>query len=228
MLTAEKLMAVTGIFPSKGHPSDQDLLAVDALDARWKSRAKRWLRMYDEEKRKPAPFESPDPPEERKLQDKLLAQIAGENDVNMLGGIPDPELGAEYVETVKAACRYIDSKWPKIPVPGAVAEVFPLSKEELDDAYALVRIADNPEILWDELGSESLSIPMIECWRTCYPEWSAEVLTMLEGLVIERVAKKLPLEWQHQDFIHMLRGEDLEATLEIAKNQPPQQTNGAT
>lgn len=230
MLTAEMLLTVTGIFPTKGHPDEQDLLAVEGLTKRWESRARRWLGQYDDDERKPREFEAPDPPDAKKLQDKLLDHMSGKRDVDLMGGIEDLEMQAAYLDALKAACRYIDGKWPKIPVPGSVAEVFPLSAEELDDVYALVRIADNPEVLWDELEAESLSVPMIECWRNCFPEWSAEVLTMIERLVIERIGSKKELAWQQEDLLHMLRGEDLDAPLDIAEDKPqknePQPTGG--
>jgi hypothetical protein len=100
--------------------------------------------------------------------------------------------------------------------------VFPLSAQEYEDVWSLVRIVDDPDILFDELESESLSVPMIEAWRACYPELSVEVMGMVGRVVIERDAKKKRLTWQQQDLIHMLAGEPLEAPIQIVKDEPKQ------
>lgn len=228
MLAVETLMAVTGIFPGVSHPSQNDLLAAQGLAQRWESRIRRWLSATDSEDYQPRTFEAPEPPDEQsKLQDKILKPIEGDEQARILSAFEDPEGASVYLEAIKGARAYLDGKWSKIPVPGAVDEVFPLSPQEYEDIWSLVRIVDDPDILFDELESESLSIPMIEAWRACYPELSAEVMGMIGKVVIERKAKKKRLTWQQQDLIHMLAGEPLEAPIVIAKAEPKQPSKGA-
>lgn len=227
MLTVETLMAVTGIFPGGLHPSENDLLAAQGLAARWESRIRRWLSATDADDYQPREFESPPPPEEQsKLQDKLLKPIEGDEQSRILAAYDDPAFAMEYLEAIKAAREYLDGKWTKLPVPGAIDEVFPLSQQEYEDVWSLVRIVDDPDVLFDELESESLSIPMIEAWRTCYPELSVEVMGMVGRVLIERKAKKKLPTWQQQDLIHMLAGEPLEAPIVIAKSEQKPQNGG--
>lgn len=223
MLIVESLMAVTGIFPGGIHPSQNDLLAAQGLAARWDSRIRRWLAATDSDDYQPRPFESPEPPEDQsKLQDKLLKPIEGDEQARILSTFEDPEGAAEYLAAIKNARAYLDGKWTKTPVPGALDEVFPLSTQEYEDVWSLVRIVDDPDILFDELEAESLSVPMIEAWRACYPELSAEMIGMIGRVVIERKAKKKRLTWQQQDLIHMLAGEPLEEPIRIVKEEPKQ------
>jgi len=232
MLAVETLMAVTGIFPAGQHPSENDLLAAQGLAQRWESRIRRWLSSTDSDDYQPRMFEAPEPPaEQEKLQDKILKPIEGDEQARILSAFSsDPEGAYAYLDAIKNARAYLDSKWAKISVPGAVDEVFPLSPQEYEDLWSLVRIVDDPDVLFDELEAESLSIPMIEAWRACYPELSAEVMGIVGKVVIERRAKKKRPTWQQQDLIHMLAGQPLEAPIVIAKSEPKAQNNqqGAT
>lgn len=221
-LNAECLLAITGLWPGPSHPSANDELAALGLIPSYRARLKRWLRAADADDYQPREFESTEPPEEKALQKKILRPIehGGEEHVRLLAGLPDMAAGEEYVALVTKARDYLDSKWPKIPVPGISADVFPLSTEELYDVWALTRVLDNPDVLFDEVEAESLTIPMVDAWRTIYPTVAAEVDRVLEELVIERLAEKKSLTWQQADLFRMLRGLPLDAVIEVKKDAP--------
>lgn len=223
MLETEKLMAITGIFPKGEHPSPTDEMAIPALADRWKSRAKRWLSAPDKDGYEVRPFTAPEPPTEKALQDKILKPIEGDEEERIRGAFSDPLMASEYLAGIQQARDYLDSKWPKNPIPGTVAQVFPLSTAELEDVWLLTRVLDDPEIIFDELEAESLTVPMVSAWKTCYPLLSVETLVMIDGLIIERAASKKYLTWQQQDLLHMLKGEPLDAPLAIAPDKPQAQ-----
>ena len=101
--------------------------------------------------------------------------------------------------------------------------MFPLSTEELYDINAMVRVLDNPDVIFDELEAETLTIPMVDAWRTVYPGMAAEVDTMLKDLVIDRISKKKELTWQQVDLFRMLCAIPLDAVIEVKQDPPKQQ-----
>jgi hypothetical protein len=226
-LRAECLLSVTGLWPTPAHPSANDeIAAMGKLDS-YRARLKRWLKAPDAEDYQPRPFDAPEPPAEKTLQKRILAPIEGDEEVRMLAGLPDLAEAQMYLDLARKARQYLDDHWPKIPTPGISADVFPLSTEELYDVWALTRVLDDPNVLFDELESESLTVPMVDAWRAIYPLMAARVDAMLDELVIERVAAKKSLTWQQVDLFRMLRGAPLDAVIEIKKDkadapQPPQ------
>jgi hypothetical protein len=230
-LRAECLLAVTGLWPTPAHPSANDeIAAMGKLDS-YRARLKRWLRAPDAEDYQPRPFDAPEPPDEKALQKRILAPIEGDEEVRLLAGLPDLAEAQMYLDLVKAGRAYLDDHWPKVPVPGISADVFPLSTEELYDVWALARVLDDPDVLFDELEAGSLTIPMVDAWRTVYPTMATRLDAIFEALVIERIAAKKSLTWQQSDLFRMLRGVPLDAVIEIKTDkkadakgpqQPPQ------
>ena len=219
-LRVESLLSITGLWPVGDHPNANDELAAMGLLDTYRARLKRWLRAPDAEDYKPRQFEAPDPPAEKALQKRILAPIEGDEQIRMLAGLPDPAEAQAYLDLAKRARAYLDEHWPKIPVPGITYDVFPLSTEELYDVWALTRVLDNPDVLFDELEAQSLTIPIVDAWRTVYPTIAVEVDKMLDKLVIERVAAKKSLTWQQVDLFRMLRGVPLDAVIEIKQDKP--------
>lgn len=230
-LRAECLLAVTGLWPTAAHPSANDeTAALGKLDS-YRARLKRWLRAPDAEDYQPRPFDAPEPPEEKALQKRILAPIEGDEEVRLLAGLPDLTEAQMYLDLVKKGRAYLDEQWPKIPTPGISADVFPLSTEELYDVWALARVLDDPDVIFDELEAESLTVPMVDAWRTIYPLMAARVDAILDELVIDRIAAKKSLTWQQADLFRMLRGAPLDAVIEIKtekKPEAPQPPQGAT
>lgn len=225
-LRAELLLCITGIFPSASHPNQTDELAASGLLETYKNRLRRWMRAPDADDYQPREFDVTDPPEEKALQKKILDPIDDVELARLMSGLPDIAEAQLYVELVKHARQYLDDHWPKLPVPGIAADVFPLSTEELYDVWALARVLDNPDVLFDEVEACSLTIPMVDAWRTIYPNVASEVDKILDTLVIDRLAAKKSLTWQQADLFRMLRGVPLEAVIEIKKpekKQPQQQ-----
>jgi hypothetical protein len=221
-LVAENLLAITGIFPTAAHPSSNDELAAAGVLGTYRARLKRWLRAPDAEDYQPREFNAPEPPEEKTLQKKILAPIEGDDLVRMLAGLPDMDDAEAYVDLVRKARAYLDDHWPKIPVPGITADVFPLSSEELEDVWTLTRVIDNPDILFEELEAESLTIPMVDAWRAIHTETAAEVDKILDELVIDRVSAGKSLTWQQVDLYRMLRGIPLDAVVQFKADAPKQ------
>lgn len=225
-IAAEQLLAVTGLWPTEDHPNANDELASMGILDSYRARLKRWLRAPLAEDYKPSKFTAPDPPKEKSLQKKILAPLEPEEVERMANGLADPIESQMYIGLVIKAREYLDSKWVKIPVPGVTMDVFPLSIGDLYDVWALTRVLDNPETLFDELDANSLTIPMVDAWRAIYPNMSTKLDGMLEELVIEFTAKGHSLTWQQSDLFRMFRGVPLDTVIEIKPN--PKGKNGAT
>jgi len=220
LLLVESLACVTGIWPKGDHPTENDVIAASGYLATLSARLKRWLRAPDAEDYQPRPFEFSEPPEEKKLQDRILKPIEGDELTRMLSVPVDVETAQAYVEMIRADRAYLDSKWPKVPTPGIPAGVFPLSQEELADVWTLARILDDPTVLFDELEAGSLTIPMVDAWRERRPLLAAKVDADIADLVVERLASKKSLTWQQSDLIRMLGGIPLDAIVEIPVEKP--------
>lgn len=221
-LSAETLLAVTGLWPKGDHPNAADELASAGIVETYGNRLKRWLRRYDADDYKPREFDCPEPPSEEALQKRILDPMDEEESARLRSGLHNLAEADAYVALVQRGRTYLDSKWPKVPVPGITADVFPLSQEELYDVHALVRVLDNPDVLFDEMEAESLTIPMVDAWREVYPSMAAEVDRIFDKLVIDRLAARKSLTWQQTDLYRMLRGIPLDATIEVKQDAPKQ------
>jgi hypothetical protein len=214
-ISAESLLAVTGIFPTDKHPTVNDIIASNVLLETWRAKLKRWLYAPLKDDYQVKEFEFIEPPKEEALEKKLLYPIPEETSVAWIQAIGDMEIATDYLLLIKRAREYLYEQWPKLPEPGVAVGVFPLSDEELCDVWEMVRIVDNPENLFDEINAQSISIPQIEAWRSCYQELSTEFDKILDELVIDFTAKGNELTWQQQDIFRMLRGVPLDAIVRI-------------
>lgn len=224
-LAAECLAATTGLWPNKAHPSESDRLAAYGLLDRWRSKLNKWLRHPGEQE----PFEWVEPPDQADLREKILRPIEQGEAERLIISTGDVDLGREYVAVLTAGRNYLNSKWPKIPVPGVPDEIFPPTPEALADIWNQARILDGDGALMDEISSYSVTVDMIDAWKMNRPELADEVMKILQGdgisehgLLVELHADGKKLSWQQQNVLAMLIGnprEEVPASSEEDKKQ---------
>ncbi len=226
-LAAECLAATTGLWPTKAHPSESDRLAAYGLLDRWRSKLTKWLRRPEEV----APFEWVEPPDQADLREKILRPIEPDEAERLIVSTGDVDLGREYVDVLTAGRNFLNTKWPKRPVPGMSGELFPVSDDDLANVWNLTRILDDDGALLDEVAAYSVTVEMIDAWKMVYPELSAEVMAILQGdgvshygLLVEHHAAGKKLTWQQESVLDMLIGKPREAvpaTSQEDKKQEP-------
>lgn len=213
-LSAECLAATTGLWPTKEHPSESDRLAAYGLLDRWRSKLTKWLRHPEEV----APFEWVEPPDQDDLREKILRPIEQDEAERLIVSTGDVDLGREYVDVITAGRNFLNTKWPKRPVPGMSVELFPISDDDLANVWNLTRILDDDGALLDEIAAYSVTVDMINAWKMVFPELSNEVLKILQGdgvsdygLLVDHHAVGKKLSWQQESVLDMLIGKPREA-----------------
>ena len=229
ILAAEALASVTGLWPKKTEPTEHDRLAATGLLDRWRSKLTKWLRHPEQV----APFDWPEPPDPADLREKIMRPIDDDERNRLIAFCGDIDVGQEYVAVLEAGRKFLNDRWPKIPVPGMSGELFPASTEEVANVWNLTRMLDNQDALLDEIASYSVTVTLINAWKTVYPELSAKVVQILEGsetefgLLVEHHADGRKLTWQQEDILKMLIGRPREEVPQ-AQQEAEQKQQGNT
>lgn len=225
LLLAESLCAITGLWPTSGRPSENDVLAASGYLAQLDGKIQRWLSAPDSEDYEPRPFEFVEPPTAEALQDRILRPIEGEELTRILAApVADHETADEYLAVIQRGRVYLDSKWPKLAKPGIQADVFPLSDEELADVWLLVRALDNPELVIEHLEAHTLTVPIVNAWRACYPTLSTKLDELIERAITDRIAKGKSLTWEQSELVLMLKGKPLDSVVQLEEGKGDKKT----
>jgi hypothetical protein len=215
-LTAEALVAITGLWPSRA-PDLAQLERAENLPARWRSKVRRWLRADA-----PRPFAyEPPPVSQDRLREKLEASPSIDDVTLWLSQMGDEIIGAHVVDVIRDGREYCRSQWPQLTISELLPEPLPLSRDEYEEVWSLVRVATDPDVLFDELESWTLTGTQIALWRAVFPELAAMVDDIIATELIEFVAQGKDLAWQHEDAIRALRG--LPPETQIAVKLPTQE-----
>lgn len=214
-LAAESLVAITGLWPAAHAPSERDRLAAYGLLERWKRRLARWLR-----EPRPSSFKWIAPPVEKELEKKVLAVVSADQEEQIRMFLGDLDLARDYLDTIRNGRGYLEKAWPRIPEPGLMPKTFPLSSQELEELWEIVRVLDAPEILFDELDSYSITERMIEAAVVVYPELISAVRELLDEVLIEHATKGKTLSPEKEDLIRIFKGLPRDAVLQIETLKP--------
>lgn len=201
MLAAETLAAVTGVFPSESHPNADDVLASSTIVSEYVSRLRRWVHAPHREGYARPKFEHVPPPSEKRLEAKFAEKV---DPVEISVRVPgDDALALAYADLIATARKYLADKWPHIPMPGIKAQSFPLSMEELNDLNMLARVLDDPRVVFDWMDSYSLSIPMVEAFRSIFPELNAILDNELAQILASKFAQTVnnTITWEQDEML---------------------------
>ena len=213
-IAAEALAAITGLWPSR--PLEpRDMLAASGLPERWHGKIRRWMSA------EPARHKWTPPPSEEALQKKILAVPTEEETAGWLNVLGDAGVGVDYLAVIQRGRAFLDGIWPKIASLGIVAGVFPLSPDDLCEVWSVCRLLDDPDVLFDEMASQTLTVEQVTAWRTVYPELSALVDSILDDQIAEHVSKKHDLTWQQEDVIRILRCIPSESPIQVPEQSKP-------
>lgn len=214
-LIAECLAWETGAWPSKGAPGSVHLRAASGVAARIGPRVARWARATE-----PKPFKFRAPPEQQKLDDKIVSTIDADQ-MTAIVEMLDPELAAEYVAVLEAASQAAQAAWPRYDVPGLIPEAAPLSADDYSEAWSIIQVMESPDRILEELESWTITPSQIAAFRLVFPEISAVIDDALGTALVDMVAKKHRMVWQVEEVLRSWKQAPPETPIAAEPPSPP-------
>lgn len=175
-LPAEALVAMTGIFPSRG-PSELEARGADNYLARIRRRIVRFL-----ESRKVESLKWQRPPSQKDLWQRLSQPFdEAELDEWFDGWAGHPAVPIEYPAIVQQARDHVKSVWPIFQDNSLGLHTYELAPDEYGDVWHICRTLNDPETLFDDLDSMVLLPVQVEAVAKVYPGLYEEIrkITML-------------------------------------------------
>jgi hypothetical protein len=178
-LASETLVAMTGIFPTRGpneleiRGSGQNYLArvrrrIAAFLASTKIEPMRWTR----------------PPSQKHLWAELVKQTKLEELDDWFDGWQgDPAVHVEYFAVVAKARDFIKNAWPIYPDNSLGLHTFELAPDEYGDVWHLCRTLNYPETIFDDLDSMLLLPEQVKAIAAIYPALYAEICKLTMALL---------------------------------------------
>lgn len=217
-LSAQRLIAVTGIFPTEP-PSEIDLAAAAKLPEKLAGRIRRFLRATE-----PAEMKWREPPEQEKLHAKLTAQLSP---LAIGEWFPsNAALAMDYAQAIENARGHIIAKWPIYPDPSLGVRNYELAPDDYGAVWQLTETLDDIETLFDDLDAFMLLPDQVDAVAFCYPA----LYKMIKDLVTLELARgyidepgkprKHELSVEREDAIRTLM--QLEPQAVLAIDQTPQ------
>lgn len=175
-LAAETLVAITGIFPSRG-PNELEAKAADARN--YSNRIRRRITKFLEAKDGPELLKWSPPPSQKSLWQQLHEQV----DIAEVGRWfarweGDPAVGVEYMAVVSAARERIKQAWPQFQDTSLGLHHFELSEDEYGDVWHLCRTLNDPETIFDDMDSLVLLPVQVEAVSAIYPQLYQQIVGM--------------------------------------------------
>lgn len=223
-LATESLVAMTGIFPSRG-PNE---LEIRGSGANYLNRIRRRLVAFLEAK-KVEPLKWSRPPSQKHLWSELVRQVSlDEMDDWFNDWAGDPAVPVEYMAVVSQAREFIKNAWPVYPDNSLGLHTFELAPDEYGDVWHLVRTLNDPETIFDDLDSMVLLPVQVDAIAQIYPALYREIcqLTMVQlqpyaGIDGALQSKTLPGEREEQ--IRTLLRVPNDGPINAQPEQAPQQ-----
>jgi hypothetical protein len=211
-LTAEALVAVTGIFHAEPlGPADG--LAAHRLPAEWRDQVKTFF--HQERPRKFRLY--PRPAHEATL-DRLLAAP----DLAMLTGqLADPELVTEYGVVLNNAREFMRQRWPSLTMDGfAGPRLLEPGWTMMAAVWAVLAVVDKPSRLLTEVLSATVMAEQVAACKVVYPELSKVLLGILQERKQTELARKKTwsVPWPKERVLRIL----LELPADVAIKEAPQ------
>lgn len=219
-LTAECLLAVTGLFPGRA-PSDVQRRLALKFPQRLGARVAAFL-----ESDKPEKFKAPELPDQKEFHDQLLEPV----DTEEVAGWFDPTsaaLAVQYGLLMQATREKVKAAWPTYPDPSLGIHNFDLAPDELLDVVQLFRTLDSIESVFDDLDAQVLLPDQVTAIATTYPDlYETLKQAAFEELVPYldvpgRTGEKKNLSPVKEEQIRVLMQLQADAPIEAQQEQPP-------
>lgn len=222
-LAAQRLIAVTGIFPTRA-PSEIELASADKVLERFAARIRRFLRASE-----PADMKWREPPGQKHLHEKITAQLDPMDVGEWFAA--DPTMALIYSKTIEDARGFLLAKWPAYPDPRLGVNNYELGPDEYAAVWQLCETLDRPEALFDDLDSLMLLPDQVAAVAFVYPDLYEQInqitaLALADGYIdAPGEPRRRELSAEREDLIRTLLQLPPEAVLEIP--MPPQQQPSA-
>lgn len=211
-LTAEALVAVTGIFP-EDPLGPADGLAARRLPAEWKEQ----IRVFFGQE-KPRKFRLYPRPAHEATLDKLLAAP----DLGRLTSkLADPELVTEYGVVLNNAREYMRQRWPSLRMDTFTGpRLLEPGWTAMAAVWAVLAVVDRPSRILTEVLSGTLLGEQVQAVKVLYPElWKVLLGTIKERKDAELTKKKSwTVTWPKERVLRIV----LELPPDVSIKQAPQ------
>jgi hypothetical protein len=219
---AEALVAVTGVLPTEA-PSDVDIAAAQRYPVRLKKRIDEFLNAKQKE-----PLKWKKPPKQRQLRAQLTESLESLPMHEWLESHDAATFGA-YMLVLSAARKYLNDAWPVYPVDNSLQiENHDLALDEYYDYWRLVRIAEDPEVIFDDMDALVLLPEQVTCLQAVYPA-IYDTIAKLMNLSLQSFVKipgedkpKKSLSWRRESQVRVLLRLTEDEPLPIVEQQDQQ------
>lgn len=207
---AECLALVTGIFPTRP-PSAGDL----ARAAKLPDKAKACVREFIKAETPPLWEAWTRPP----AQADLFAALKEDLDPKVMETDEVPiEILGQWALIIGRARQYVVAKWPVYEDDAIVPGVFDLGPDEYGNIWDIVRAVDGTDALFGDFASHCLDSSQVDAVKECFPDWFEALSKVAFDEIVSAVGHKLPIFWQKDDMLRVLRG--LSSETQIEESQP--------
>lgn len=217
-LASDALLATTGLLPKAVTP--KEISASAAVLDTWTRRMRQFVRKDEQ-----AAFEYRPPVDLEKLFSKLVAPLDEIDVAPWLASFGDDLVaGAEYVESLRRARKYLVDAWPAVHYETQAGQkILPLSPDDEHEVWSLFQVLDDPDRLIAEMEQQTLTVTQAAAFRDCYPDLYQFADQALNDAMAELVAKDM--DWapslEKEAVIRVFRG--LPPEEEMVPPPPPPQ-----
>lgn len=180
-VAAERLVAVTGLFPARTLGVAQ-ADAAEALPRAWARRVRDFL-----DAARPTRFRWPASPPHEATLDRLVTGIAPEESSRLIRKAGDADIAQAYLSQLSNAREYVRSIWPALsldtPTGPRLLEPGP---DTMGRAASVYHVVDRPERVLDELCYHTLLPDQVVAFKTVYPR----LYDLLRGLVQQGIDRR--------------------------------------
>jgi hypothetical protein len=216
-LTAEALLAVTGIFPDPLKPADGR--AASALPKQWRAEVRQF---FDQEK--PRAFRAPPKVDPAKLQDTVIRGVDADKRAGLVAGLADADLGLAYLDALDHALEVVRAGIPSLTrdTPLGPAQL-PLGKVEGMRIASLVAVVNDPARVLEEMQMGTLTTAQAEAFGDVYPSLAERLSSLIWDELVARykTPEKYALPWAKERVLRTLVGLPPSAPISQAAPPPP-------
>ena len=215
ILTAEALLATTGILPDPLQPADGAL--ARGLPDEFRAEVAAFL-----DAKAPRAFRAPKPVDPAKLLDTLIRGLDASQRSELVAGLQDPGLGDAYLTVLESARQLVRTEIPQLEQQTPLGpKPLPLGEVERGRIAATVAVVNDPSRILEEMRMGTLTAAQASAFGAAYPQ----LFEMLKAMVWEELVKRFKtpegydLPWPKERVLRTLVG--LPPELSITKVEQP-------
>lgn len=218
--TAEILVATTSVLVPHAPPPDAFYAATAYTDA-WPGRVTSWLRSAGVRK-----FKLPPNSDVALVRSQLERPLTETEQRDMVAGISDPLLQAEFLATLNLARRFLSDGYPLQEVDtvlGVGVELDP-APDEAARWLAQVAVLEDPNRILDELEMGSLEQAQVLAFKAVMPALWAELWGYVQAeLTAMRLEGVEALPYDREAGVRTLGQLGWEAPVVVEQSPPPEE-----